>query len=245
MCPGAFDVVQADRPYVLDFPRRLLAIRDQAAARPCDQLGRAHQPDHGAASCGRSPAICLIRTSNPIASATRSQPGPCRSCCAHLPADPLLLIPIPDLYGRAVAMVREKLFEPLLEPRPGGGRAWRIRAHAGKSLCDAWYDRSIVGYGIAGWRPLMRHCCRAGVVQASRKSPLRHGFSDSSHFTRRFKTSSASRPGQSWLAALPDMSQLCSYVMAAMQPDMRSSRRWPISPTVWCIRRAPVGHRRW
>ena len=28
-------------------------------------------------------------------------------------------------------------------------------------------------------------------------------------------------------------SQLCNLVMAAMQPDMRSSRRWPILPKAW------------
>ena len=64
-----------------EFPARVFPICDQVAPRHCSRLAaRSARRRHG--SSDPLLAICLIRTSSLMASATKSQPGPCRTCYA-------------------------------------------------------------------------------------------------------------------------------------------------------------------
>jgi hypothetical protein len=58
-------------------------------------------------------------------------------------------------------------------------------------------------------------------------------------------TESAAGPILIASSSTPDQVQLCNLVMAAMQPGMPSSRRWPTSRRPGALRRAAVGGRRW
>ncbi len=80
MSPGELNVVRADRPYVLDFPRLFsqYVIKLPHATQPVGSV-----ISLTAARLVRSLARDLLNAdTNLMASATKLQLGPCRSCCA-------------------------------------------------------------------------------------------------------------------------------------------------------------------
>jgi AraC-like DNA-binding protein len=93
----------------------------------------------------------------------------------------------PDLYSLAVAIIREKMFEPLL------GRS-RVAEELGvsiRTLARAFamhgttFDRSLWNCRLeAAYEALLSSRANISITEVA----LRHGFSDSSHFTRRFRT---------------------------------------------------------
>jgi AraC-like DNA-binding protein len=192
MSPGEFDVVQADRPYALDFPRLFsqYVIKLPRSAQP---IGRAISPT--AARFVRSLArdlldpdlepdgICdevTIRAVQELLSGSAQQTVLSRRSA--------------DLYGMAVAMIRERMFEPLL------GRA-RVAEELGvsvRTLARAFavrgttFDRSLWNCRLeAAHEALLSNRGSTSITEVA----LRHGFSDSSHFTRRFKTRFGATPG--------------------------------------------------
>lgn len=192
MCPGAFDVVQADKPYVLDFPRDFsqYVIKLPRGMQP---LGNAVSPT--AARFVRSLARDLLdpdiepdRVCDEITARALQE-----LLCAP-PAEPPLPNPVPDLYGRAIAMIREKMFEPLL------GRS-RVADELGvsvRTLARAFamrgtsFDRSLWNSRLeAAHEALLSSRSGTNITEIA----LRHGFSDSSHFARRFKTRFGVKPG--------------------------------------------------
>ena len=101
---------------------------------------------------------------------------------------------MPDLYGMAVAMIREKMFEPLLSRN-------RVADELGVSVRTLARAFAVHGASFNGslWN------CRLEAAHEALLSSrggtnitevaLRHGFSDSSHFTRRFKARFGVKPG--------------------------------------------------
>jgi len=192
MCPGAFDVVQADRPYVLDFPRDFsqYVIKLPRGLRP---LGRAISPT--TARFVRSLARDLLdpdiepdRVCDDVTARALQE-----LLCAS-PAEPPLPHPIPDLYGRAVAMVREKMFEPLLSRNRVAdelGVSVRTLARA-FAIRGTSFDRSLWNSRLeAAYEALLSSRGGTNITEIA----LRHGFSDSSHFARRFKARFGVKPG--------------------------------------------------
>ena len=92
----------------------------------------------------------------------------------------------PGLYSMAVAMIREKMFEPLLSR----GRVADELGVSVRTLARAFamhgtsFDRSLWDCRLeAAYEALLSNRAGTSVTEIA----LRHGFSDSSHFARRFK----------------------------------------------------------
>ncbi len=151
MSPGELDVVQADRPYLLDFPRLFsqYVIKLPRSAQP---VGDAISPT--AARFVRSLARDLLDPDI-------APDGICDDVTARAlqellcgrPGQPAQSQHAPDLYGMAVAMIREKMFE-----RSRG----RLRRTAQPSTARC---------GTVVWTPPMRRCCRTEAGRPSPKSP--------------------------------------------------------------------------
>lgn len=192
IAPGELDVVQADRPYLLDFPRLFsqYVIKLPPGAQP---VGSAISPT--AVRLVRSlardlldpdvepDAICdevTVRAMQELLCGRSQHPAPSRRT--------------PDLYSVAVATIREMMFEPLL------GRD-RVAAELGVSvrtlarafaLHGTTFDRSLWNCRLeAAYEALLSNRSSISITEVA----LRHGFSDSSHFTRRFKTRYGATPG--------------------------------------------------
>jgi AraC-like DNA-binding protein len=192
MSPGELDVVQADQPYLLDFPRLFsqYVIKLPRSARP---VGNAISPT--AARFVRSLArdlldpdiepdgICDDVTARALQELLCGRPGvPAQSQHA------------PDLYGMAVAMIREKMFEPRLSrDRVAEELGVSVRTLARAfAMHGTTFDRSRWNCRLeAAHEALLSNRGRATVTEVA----LRHGFSDSSHFTRRFKQRFGATPG--------------------------------------------------
>src|SRR5207253_2944172 len=100
----------------------------------------------------------------------------------------------PDLYGVAVAIIRDKMFEPLL----GRDRVAEELGVSARTLARAFalhgttFDRSLWNCRLeAAYEALLSNRSGISITEVA----LRHGFSDSSHFTRRFKTRYGATPG--------------------------------------------------
>jgi AraC family transcriptional activator of tynA and feaB len=192
MSPGEFDVVQADRPYVLDFPRLFsqYVIKLPRGAQP---VGSVISPT----------AVRFVRSlARDLLDPDIEPDGICDEVTARAlqellcgrPLEPARSHRAPDLYGLALAMIREKMLEPLL------GRA-RVAEELGvsvRTLARAFamhgttFDRSLWNYRLeAAYEALLSNRGSASVTEVA----LRYGFSDSSHFTRRFKTRFGATPG--------------------------------------------------
>ena len=104
--------MQADRPYVLDFPRDFsqYVIKLPRGTQP---LGRAISPT--AARFVRSLARDLLDPDvEPDCVCDEITARALQDLLCGRPAEPALPHRMPDLYSMAVAMIREKMFEPLL-----------------------------------------------------------------------------------------------------------------------------------
>jgi AraC-like DNA-binding protein len=100
----------------------------------------------------------------------------------------------PDLYSKAIAIIRDKLFEPLF----GRDRVAQERGVSVRTLARAFathgttFDRSLWNWRLeAAYEALLSNRVSASITEVA----VRHGFSDSSHFTRRFKTRFGVTPG--------------------------------------------------
>jgi AraC-like DNA-binding protein len=192
MCPGAFDVVQADRPYVLDFPREFsqYVIKLPRGAQP---LGRAISPT--AARFVRSLARDLLDPDiEPDSVCDEVSARALQELLCGRPAEPALPHPVPGLYAMAVAMIREKMFEPLLSRNRVAdelGVSVRTLARA-FAMHGTSFDRSLWDNRLeAAYEALLSRRAGTNITEIA----LRHGFSDSSHFARRFKARFGVKPG--------------------------------------------------
>jgi AraC family transcriptional regulator, positive regulator of tynA and feaB len=192
MSPGELDVVQANRPYVLDFPRHFsqYVIKLPHTAQT---VGSLVSPT--AARLVRSLARDLLDPDI-------EPDGICDEVTARAMQELLcgcsreqgLSRQTPDLYGKAIAIVRDKLFEPLL----GRDRVAQELGVSVRTLARAFamrgttFDRWIWNCRLeAAYEALLSSRVGASITEVA----VRHGFSDSSHFTRRFKTRFGVTPG--------------------------------------------------
>jgi AraC-like DNA-binding protein len=192
MSPGELDVVQADKPYLLDFPRRFsqYVIKLPRDARP---VGRVISPT--AARFVRSLARDLLDPDvEPDGLCDQVTAQALQELLCGRPPGPTASCPAPDLYDIAVAMIREKMFEPML----GRDQMARELGVSVRTLARAFamhgtsFDRSLWNYRLeAAYEALLSSRGRASVTEIA----LRHGFSDSSHFARRFKLRFGATPG--------------------------------------------------
>jgi AraC-like DNA-binding protein len=192
MSPGEIDVVQADRPYVLDFPRPF--------SQYVIKLPRGTQPVGGAIS---PTAARFVRSlARDLLDPDLEPDAICDEVTARAVQELLCGSALqsaasrraPDLYGMAIAMIREKMVEPLL------GRA-HVAEELGvsvRTLARAFamrgttFDRALWNCRLeAAYEALLSNRGSANVTDVA----LRYGFSDSSHFTRRFKTRFGTTPG--------------------------------------------------
>jgi len=192
MSPGELDVVQADQPYLLDFPRLFsqYVIKLPRSAQPA---GNAISPT--ARRFVRSLARDLLDPD--IAPDSICDDVTARALEELLCRRPGEAVPsrhAPDLYGMAVAMIREKMFEPLL----GRDRVAEELGVSVRTLARAFamrattFERSLWNCRLeAAHEALLSNRGRATVTEIA----LRHGFSDSSHFARRFKQRFGATPG--------------------------------------------------
>jgi AraC family transcriptional regulator, positive regulator of tynA and feaB len=192
MYPGAFDVVQADRPYVLDFPRDFSQYVIKLPRGP-QPIGPAISPT--AARFVRSLARDLLdpdiepdRVCDEVAARALQE-----LLCGR-PAEPAPPHCIPDLYGMAVAIIREKMFEPLLSRNRVAdelGVSVRTLARA-FAMHGTSFDRSLWNSRLeSAYEALLSSRGGTNITEIA----LRHGFSDSSHFARRFKARFGVKPG--------------------------------------------------
>jgi AraC-like DNA-binding protein len=192
MCPGAFDVVQADRPYVLDFPRDFsqYVIKLPRGVQP---VGNAISPT--AARFVRSLARDLLDPDvEPDRVCDEVSARALQELLCGRSAEPALPHPVPGLYAMAVAMIREKMFEPLLSRNRVAdelGVSVRTLARA-FAMHGTSFDRSLWDNRLeAAYEALLSRRAGTNITEIA----LRHGFSDSSHFARRFKARFGVKPG--------------------------------------------------
>jgi AraC-like DNA-binding protein len=192
MSPGAFDVVQADRPYALNFPRPFsqYVIKLPRGTQP---LGSAISPT--AARFVRSLARDLLDPDvEPDGVCDEITVRALQDLLCGRPAEPALPHRIPGLYGMAVAMIREKMFEPLLSRNRVAdelGVSVRTLARA-FAVHGASFNGSLWNCRLeAAHEALLSNRGGTNITEVA----LRHGFSDSSHFTRRFKARFGVKPG--------------------------------------------------
>jgi AraC family transcriptional regulator, positive regulator of tynA and feaB len=191
MCPGALDVVQADRPYALDFPREFsqYVIKLPRGVQP---LGTAISPT--AARFVRSLARDLLDPDiEPDRICDEVSARALQELLCGRSAEPAAH-PVPGLYVMAVAMIRERMFEPLLSRNRVAdelGVSVRTLARA-FAMHGTSFDRSLWNNRLeAAYEALLSGRAGTNITEIA----LRHGFSDSSHFARRFKARFGVKPG--------------------------------------------------
>jgi AraC-like DNA-binding protein len=192
MSPGEFDVVQADQPYLLDFPRAFsqYVIKLPRGSKP---VGRVISPT--AARFVRSLARDLLDPDiEPDGVCDEVTARALQELLCGRPAEPALSRRAPDLYGLAAAIIREQLCEPLL----ARDRVAQALGVSVRTLARAFathgttFDRLLWNVRLeAAHEALLSNRGRASITEIA----LRHGFSDSSHFTRRFKARFGATPG--------------------------------------------------
>ena len=192
MSPGELDVVRADRPYVLDFPRLFsqYVIKLPVGTEP---VGGAISPT--AARFVRSLARDLLDPDiEPDAVCDEVAAGALQEVLRGRPLQPAHSRRAPDTFSMAVAMIREQMFEPRL----GRDRVAEQLGVSVRTLARAFaihgttFDRSLWNCRLeAAYEALLSNREGANITEIA----LRHGFSDSSHFTRRFKTRFGATPG--------------------------------------------------
>ena len=192
MSPGELDVVQADRPYVLDFPRLFsqYVIKLPRAAQP---VGGAISPT--AARLVRSLARDLLDPDiEPDGVCDAVTVGAMQELLCGYPREHRLSRQSPDLYSKAVATIRDKMFEPLLcRDRVAEELGVSVRTLARAfAMHGTTFERSLWDCRLAAaHEALLSSRVGATITEIA----VRHGFSDSSHFTRRFKARFGATPG--------------------------------------------------
>ena len=154
-------------------PGSVLAIRDQVAPwHPASWQRSSARRRHGSSDPLR--AICSIRTSSLTQPATKLRFGPCRNCCAGVPRNSGLS-PYSRTLQQAVAIIREKMFEPLL----GRDRVAQELGVSVRTLARAFamhgttFDRSLWNCRLeAAYEALLS----SRVAPASPKSPCVTAF---------------------------------------------------------------------
>jgi AraC-like DNA-binding protein len=191
MSPGAFDVVQADKPYVLNFPSVFsqYVIKLPRAVQP---LGSTISPT--AARFVRSLARDLLDPDiEPDGVCDEVTARALQELLCGRPAEPAPSNRAPDLYGLAVAMIREQM----CEPRLGRDRVAQELGVSVRTLARAFamhgttFDRLLWNVRLEAAYEALLSNRSASITEIA----LRHGFSDSSHFTRRFKARFGATPG--------------------------------------------------
>jgi AraC-like DNA-binding protein len=192
MSPGELDVVQADRPYVLDFPR----VFSQYVIK----LPRASQPVGSAIS---PTAARLVRSlARDLLDPDVEPDGICDDVTARAMQELLCGYSAehrfsrhpPDLYGKTMAMIRDKMFEPrLCRDRVAEQLGVSVRTLARAfAMHGTTFERSLWNCRLeAAHEALLTSRVGASITDVA----VRHGFSDSSHFTRRFKARFGTTPG--------------------------------------------------
>jgi AraC-like DNA-binding protein len=192
MSPGELDVVQADRPYMLDFPRVFsqYVIKLPRATQP---VGSAISPT--AARLVRSLARDLLDPDiEPDDICDRVTVHAIQELLCGCSQEQRPSPHPPDLYSKAVAIIRDKMFESLLgRDRVAGELGVSVRTLARAfAMHGTTFDRSLWNYRLeAAHEALLSNRGGASITEVA----LRHGFSDSSHFTRRFKARFGATPG--------------------------------------------------
>lgn len=192
MSPGEFDVVRADTPYVLEFPRPF--------SQYVIKLPRGTRPVGSAVS---STATRFVRSlARDLLDPDIEPDETCDGVTARAMQELLCGYSgddrpsrhAPDLYSKAISILRDKMFEPLL------GRE-RVAEQLGVSVRTL--ARAFAMHGTTFERS--RWNCRLEAAHEALLSgrvgtsvtdvAVRHGFSNSSHFTRRFKARFGATPG--------------------------------------------------
>ncbi|MGH6641568.1 MAG: helix-turn-helix domain-containing protein [Bradyrhizobium sp.] len=191
LSPGACGVVQADKPYVLNFPRAFSQYVIKLP-RGIEPLGGAISPT--AARFVRSLARDLLDPAvEPDGVCDEVAARALQDLLCRRPAEPAPPHHIPDLYAMAVAMIREKMFEPLLTRNRVAdelGVSVRTLARA-FAFQGTSFNRSLWNCRLeAAHEALLSNRRGTSVTEIA----LRHGFSDSSHFARRFKARFGVKP---------------------------------------------------
>ena len=192
MSPGELDVVRADRPYVLDFPRPF--------SQYVIKLPRGTRPAGSAIS---ATATRFVRSlARNLLDPDIEPDDVCDEVTARAMQELLcgcsgerrLSRQTPDLYSKAVAIIADKMFEPLL----GRDRVAEELGVSVRTLARAFamrgttFERSLWNCRLeAAHEALLSGRVGTSVTDVA----VRHGFSDSSHFTRRFKARFGATPG--------------------------------------------------
>jgi AraC-like DNA-binding protein len=191
MSPGEFDVVQADQPYLLDFPR-LFSQYVIKLPRSSQPIGRAISPT--AARFVRSLAHDLLDPDiEPDGVCDEVAARALQELLCGRPAEPALSHRAPDLYGLAATMIREQMCEPRLGRDSVAqelGVSVRTLARA-FAMHGTTFDRLLWNVRLEAAYEALLSNRGASITEIA----LRHGFSDSSHFTRRFKARFGATPG--------------------------------------------------
>jgi len=192
MSPGELDVVQADRPYVLDFPR-LFSQYVIKLPRGTQPVGSVISPT--AARFVRSLARDLLDPDiEPDGTCDEVTARAVQELLCGCSGEHRLSRQTPDLCSKAIAIIRDKMFEPLL----GRDRVAQELGVSVRTLARAFamhgttFDRTLWNCRLeAAYEALLSSRVSASITDVA----LRHGFSDSSHFARRFKTRFGVTPG--------------------------------------------------
>ena len=191
MSPGELDVVQADRPYVLEFPRLFsqYVIKLPRSERPVGIITPT------AARFVRSLARDLLDPDvEPDATCDEVAARTVQELLCEPSRQQLTYRRPPDLHGMAMAIIRETLFDPLM----GRSRVAKELGISVRTLARAFamhgttFDRSLWNCRLeAAYEALLSNPGSISITEIA----LRHGFSDSSHFTHRFKARFGATPG--------------------------------------------------
>jgi AraC-like DNA-binding protein len=192
MSPGELEVVQADRPYVLDFPR-LFSQYVIKLPRAREPVGSVVGPT--AARFVRSLARDLLDPDiEPDEICDEVTARAVQELLCGYSRENRASRHAPDLYSKAVAIIRDKMFDPLLgRDRVADELGVSVRTLARAfAMHGTTFDRSLWNFRLeAAYEALLSSRPGTSITEVA----ARHGFSDSSHFTRRFKTRFGATPG--------------------------------------------------
>ena len=173
MSPGELDVVQANRPYLLDFPRHFSQYIQCSPYRATSRQPR--QPDGGKARPRSLARDLLDPDIEPDGICDEVTARAIQELLCGCSREQGLSRQTPDLYGKAIAIVRDKLFEPLL----GRDRVAQELGVSVRTLARAFamhgttFDRWIWNCRLeAAYEALLSSRVGASITEVA----VRHGF---------------------------------------------------------------------